>query len=783
MATLYMDPENGNNSNDGTSFANRVKGFNNGITAARTAPGDTIRIKSSRTGSLSGVSITAGSATVTLPSGNHKILTTCDSTTGWTFATDITGATSTLRVEGSNSIQCTPATAFTTGQFARYDLGSTVDLSAYSAIHAFIDCGSAQQTITIKLCSDAGGTVVVNTLTYDSLVALAGFHSALFKNGAALSSTVRSIVFEVSADPGTTALRIDIVAACHDPVVTPNSINPWSAFSTAQNVSDNFNTANDCTFQGIRHFLTDTTATLMGTGISGTQTNCVWPHATLTNGTIYCWHGVQNDRLEASGANAVNTIQEAGTSSAVSVYEGGYNATDMSTQDVNGMSVFVISNFTGSTIVGKSYTELSRCVFIGQAGIGASATTQFRLRNVAFVGAAAPPSAFLISDCSHENIIYAGVSVASAVNMFSGERSKITGLKITCVQPSVTLAEGLQVEDVWQSRSNTYGLTISSSSCRQGYNIRKINLKNNTTAGVRCVSVGVSCKIYDATIESATKLSVTGGCVVLQNVDGVVSGVIGAQVGVTYTRDTSTVDSGATASLRLLVNANTYSSAFPLYWELSTYNHLASVNGNACTVSMRVKKSHATDISGRLEVKRGIILAADATTDIPNDTNWNTVTVSFTPTADGPVEVYLELWSTVSTESIYIDPDSLVFTMGGVSYSIKNHKFNYGMPATDVRANYSDPGVANVLTSASYKYEANANNKTGTVTLPGVGNVKTGVTFGPGLSLTGTYDPVVPLADVKLAAETVDINPAAPAPSDPPTATDYLYAVLSGVLS
>jgi hypothetical protein len=96
---------------------------------------------------------------------------------------------------------------------------------------------------------------------------------------------------------------------------------------------------------------------------------------------------------------------------------------------------------------------------------------------------------------------------------------------------------------------------------------------------------------------------------------------------------------------------------------------------------------------------------------------------------------------------------------------------------------WTDPGVANVLAGVDYKANSTSNNRTGTVTLPGVGNVKSGVTFGPSLSLTGTYDPVVPLADVKLAAETVNINPAAPAPSDPPTATDYLYAVLSGVLS
>lgn len=47
MATLYLDFLNGNDANNGSSFANRFKTFNSGATAARTAPGDTIRLMKS----------------------------------------------------------------------------------------------------------------------------------------------------------------------------------------------------------------------------------------------------------------------------------------------------------------------------------------------------------------------------------------------------------------------------------------------------------------------------------------------------------------------------------------------------------------------------------------------------------------------------------------------------------------------------------------------------------------------------------------------------------------
>ena len=47
MTTFYLDYEGGNDSNDGTTFANRWKTFTLGATAARIAPGDIIRVMAS----------------------------------------------------------------------------------------------------------------------------------------------------------------------------------------------------------------------------------------------------------------------------------------------------------------------------------------------------------------------------------------------------------------------------------------------------------------------------------------------------------------------------------------------------------------------------------------------------------------------------------------------------------------------------------------------------------------------------------------------------------------
>lgn len=47
MTIFYLDFEGGNDANDGTTFANRWKTLTNGATAARIAPGDTIRVMAS----------------------------------------------------------------------------------------------------------------------------------------------------------------------------------------------------------------------------------------------------------------------------------------------------------------------------------------------------------------------------------------------------------------------------------------------------------------------------------------------------------------------------------------------------------------------------------------------------------------------------------------------------------------------------------------------------------------------------------------------------------------
>lgn len=121
MTTFYLDPEGGNDANDGQSFANRWKTLTSGATAARIAPGDTIRVKASPDPTLVGnATWTDNSRTVTLAAAVTGDLVNCDS--AWTAAANVTASASTAAAMEGGSAELVIASGFTTGKAAHYEL-------------------------------------------------------------------------------------------------------------------------------------------------------------------------------------------------------------------------------------------------------------------------------------------------------------------------------------------------------------------------------------------------------------------------------------------------------------------------------------------------------------------------------------------------------------------------------------------------------------------------------------------------------------------------------------
>jgi len=215
MPTYYVDYEGGNDANTGVDFANRWKTINSGATAARIAPGDTIRVMASPDPTSLGISATWTnlSPTVTLASALNVLVTNCDS--AWTASPNVTCAANTTTYRTSTgSASAAFAGAFTTGLAAYLGLGGAQDYSAYQGLTFWVHTNTAiaASTLSLRLCSDAVGAVTVDTIAIPALPVINAWVPVYVDTGGALGASIQSIALYADADPGTATVLLDNIS-------------------------------------------------------------------------------------------------------------------------------------------------------------------------------------------------------------------------------------------------------------------------------------------------------------------------------------------------------------------------------------------------------------------------------------------------------------------------------------------------------------------------------------------------------------------------------------------
>lgn len=336
MATLYLDFTNGNDSNNGTSFANRVKTITNGITSARHAAGDIIRIMKSEDPVSLGVNatFTNKSDTVTLASAVTANIDTCDST--WTGKdANVTMTSSTTRKEGSNSLSLAVASAFTTGQIAYKTISST-DFSGYTKVSLwlFSNTSIASGVLKISLCSDTLGATSVNSFTINESLTANFWKCFTFDNGSALGSTIQSISIDAISDPGTVTILVDNILACTN--LALNSLISLSSSATALD------------FWPIKS-INGTTIRIDQSANLGSASTARGYSGTTTTATCY-----KRDPIRIT---ATQTVQKSGAINSFITYSGGWNTTDMSTQ--TGATFIDFGDGSSTVFSGNSATYIS----------------------------------------------------------------------------------------------------------------------------------------------------------------------------------------------------------------------------------------------------------------------------------------------------------------------------------------------------------------------------------------------------------------------------------------
>lgn len=329
MATFYLDPVGGNDANDGTTFANRWQTFTSGATAARTAPGDTIRIIASPDATALGqaATFTDGSPTVTLTTAVTQDVN--QAVGSWTASTNVTSTTSTNRKFGSFSTSIAIAAGFTTGK-AAYTSVAINNFSAYQQLSFWINMTAGVMTvdgdISICLCSDTLGATVVNTFPVPRIRGTGTWQAYTVDFGSALGSSIQSIALYVNVDRAAQTFLLNNIMACKAPSAADslsltsligknNGIEPWLGIQSILGTAITLES---------HHNYSLATNTPNGNYSGTTESTSIYKREPL----------ILPSSIVSTSTNTTTwaTIQEGGSAGSPVTYSGGWNRTDMSTQ-------------------------------------------------------------------------------------------------------------------------------------------------------------------------------------------------------------------------------------------------------------------------------------------------------------------------------------------------------------------------------------------------------------------------------------------------------------------
>lgn len=166
MTTYYVDPVNGNDANDGLSWATAYKTLLNGPTFARMGQTDSDEVRIAKSPdpiSIGNVEWTNGSPTLTVSTLSNVTVDNCE--TAWSAGLVTPTTTTAYFREGARSVACTLTS--TNGKVGYKTLPST-NYSAFTRLTFWVNFGTAvnfstSNPFTLSLCSDTTGDTAVVT--------------------------------------------------------------------------------------------------------------------------------------------------------------------------------------------------------------------------------------------------------------------------------------------------------------------------------------------------------------------------------------------------------------------------------------------------------------------------------------------------------------------------------------------------------------------------------------------------------------------------------------------
>ena len=592
----------------GASWSDAWKTTTSGATAARIQPGDTIRYsENAPVGTGVDATFTSGSKTVTLASALTKTVTTA--TTGWTASANITLSTTTQRKIGSNALLVTPAAGFTTGKVCYRGLGSTEDFSAYSKISFWFRPNTsvviAANTYKICLCSDTTGDTIVNEVNVPVTLGAANYHSFVVDYGSALGSSIQSIAIYANSDPGTTAFSIDNIIAAND--FNHNSIFGWE---------------DDCYY--VVQAIDGTTVTIdsanNATGGRG------WYGTTGTAELFYATPAV------FYATPNINQIQDAGTLSLGPItFSGGWN--------------------TGSnTRTGLTYMHS------GVSGIGSvftSSQANTNIENFVLTGGSVGVTITSSTNSIVSNCVISGCGQHYVMNGLA--RQFMINVKCLANASGSNFQAGTSYINCDYFSSGGFGGSLFQAviiNCRFA----------NNASGSLSVSSSVFNEFSGAFLKNClfldsseiTDSATTKGIVWSKNHDQVTGDDWGFARGATINKQSTTVHDTEPVAWKVAHTNNEANAINPIVFKVGEFAVSAS---SLVTFTAWVKKDHATNVGCGIYVEDELyniagVVADDATA--ADNTDWQQLTITFTPSVAGIVPIYFKSWYIAGNSNTYL---------------------------------------------------------------------------------------------------------------------------------
>jgi hypothetical protein len=373
---------------------------------------------------------------------------------------------------------------------------------------------------------------------------------------------------------------------------------------------------------------------------------------------------------EASTNNDTVEPQEAGTATARNTLGGGYNSTDMSTRDDSDITVIGFFSTACSLWKGgqNAYYDWSRIFFLGPfGGTGGGTNIDRSFTDCGVLGIAS-------IGFSGERVLFDGFIAGILGNSSHalGPGAKSSGMKFFSTASggvSISVNESAMFEDCTFINSAGPVLVAGASCTRGGPAIERVYGKFCTSLVAAPAMTSFVVGKLEYTFAGSTRATVdNAGTVSVERFNDVDGDCRTWGPYHEISRVTDVVDGSANNSMKVgIVSATAAPVAMPMRRLMAIYKHSSAYTaGQTLTVSLRFRRSHATNIIPWLMVRGGAVVATDQKTAMTASADtWETVTVSFTTLASSE-EIYI-FWecsaNTTATEFFHVNPESLTVTV------------------------------------------------------------------------------------------------------------------------